>query len=154
MKKLDFDVFALITPLKKPVLLAPDALPRLRPIPNYALKLANSIRANRFFLPQKDLVGKQVVRGPSPVRVLRFGPYQVRDFALRKVIDSLDQSDLRAVQTYIWSAGTMVKFEGRWIEVDPIFTSEAETAFRRIFSLLDQLCLLEGCDGMSQKDEN
>lgn len=152
MKKLDFDVFALITPLDKPVLLTLDTPSDTSQPHNYALRLANSIRANRFWLPQKNLVGEQVVRGPSPVRVLHFGPYQVKDFALRKVINSLDQSDQRAIRSYLWNNGPMVKFRGKWIETDPLFTLEAQTAFERVFRLLEQLCLLE--DANPRKEEN
>lgn len=152
MKRLDFDVFALITPLSKPVAVLPDTKP-INARPNDALRLANSIRANRFILPQRLLVGKQITRGPSPVRVLRFGPYQVRDFALRKVILSLSASDLRSVRSYLWNTGSMVKVEGRWIELDPPFTPDTEAAFNRILSTLEQLCLLEPCDATSQIEE-
>ena len=146
MKKLNFDVFALITPLNKPISITPDTEQSSAQHSNYARLLANSIRANKFELPQVALVGKQVVKGPGHVRVLYFGPYQVRDFALRKVINSLSQSDWRAIHSYLWNTGTPIKIGDRWIETDPIFNDETERAFRRVFNILDQLSLLEPSD--------
>lgn len=142
-KKLDFDVFALITPLSRPVALTPDTAPAQDAPPNYALRLANAIRSNRFRLPQVDMFGEQVTGGPSPVRLLHFGPYQVRDFALFKVISELEDSDKRAVRAYLWNDGQFVLEGGKWLELDPPFTSEAERAFRRVFKTLEQLDLLE-----------
>lgn len=142
-KKLDFDVFALITPLSKPVALTPDTAPAQPAPPNYALRLANAIRSNRFRLPQVDMLGEQVTKGPSPVRLLHFGSYRVRDFALFKVISELEDCDRSEIRRYLWSDGRWVREGDRWIELDPPFTSEAERAFRRVFKTLEQLDLLE-----------
>lgn len=144
MKRLDFDVFSLITPLTKPVPITPDAPPTPPVPPNYPLLLANSIRANRFSLPQIDLVGKQVTQGPSPVRWLHFSRYEVPDYALRKVIRELGKDDQRAIRVYLWSNGELQydKERGRYIELDPPFTEETERAFKRVFKVLEQLSAL------------
>lgn len=144
MKKLDFDVFSLITPLTKPVSITPDSFPTT-PVPrNYPLRLANAIRSNRFSLPQVEMLGRQMTQGPSPVRWLHFSQYEVPDYALRKVITELDESDQRAIRAYLWSNGDM-RYDAesrRWVEFDPPFTLEAERAFKRVFKVLEQLAVL------------
>lgn len=144
MKKLHFDVFSLITPLSKPVPLTPDAPPK-PPVPrSYPLKLANAMRSSRFGLPQVELLGKQMTPGPSPVRYLHFSKYEVPDYALRKVIKELDETDQSAIRAYLWSNGEMHhdKEHRRWIELDPPFTAETERAFKRVFKVLEQLGVL------------
>lgn len=144
MKKLDFDVFSLITPLTRPVTLTPDAPPAPPVTTNYPLRLANSIRRNSFVFPQVELIGKQMTQGPSPVRYLRFSGYEVPDYALRKIVSELDEADQRAIRAYLWSNGEMRhdKEDNRWIELDPPFTQEAEQAFKRVFKILEQLGIL------------
>lgn len=142
-KKLDFDVFALITPLSKPVELKPDEPPAQRPPRNHALSLANAIRSNRFYLPQVELLGKQVTKGWHHVRVLEFGPYRVRDFALFKVISELEDSDRSEIRRYLWAETPMVREGDKWIELSPPFPSQTEEAFERVFNILEQLDLLE-----------
>ena len=159
MKKIDFDVFALISPLQKPVTLTPDKAPALKvptPPPSYALLLANSIRANRFVLPQVEMLGKQMTQGPSPVRILHFGPFEVPDFALQKVIRELDEADIRAIRSYLWNIGEIVRDPEtmKWVELDPPFAFETERAFKRVFKILEQLGVLVRAPRRRRRDND
>lgn len=144
MKRLKFDVFSLISPLAGPVDILQDAPLSSEQPDNYPLRLANAIRENCFVIPQEELLGIQVTKNDSPVRMLRFMDYEVPDYAIRKIIEQLDEDDKLAAREYVWKeCRTSYSQElGKWITLDPEFSDEAERAFRRVFMLLEQLDLL------------
>ncbi|MFC6803916.1 hypothetical protein ACFQDE_21060 [Deinococcus caeni] len=141
MKRLDFDVFSLITPLSKPVPL-PQAAP-IVPDPPPALstgqRLAAAMRGNRYVLPQVILLDQQVTQGPSPVRYLQVGHVEAPDYAVRKVLKEIDPQEFQSIQAYLWSNGEVRKEAGRWIEIDPPLSEEAESAFDHVYAVLEAL---------------
>lgn len=143
MKRLDFSVLALISPLQKPVEIMPE-LPSKDEAYNIALKLANSIRESKFILPQVELLGKQMTKGPGHIRMLRFDRYEVADVALFKVIKEMDADDRQRIQGYLWAAPKfMTSPETKMpVELDPPFAA-AEESFKRLFRILDQIGALQ-----------
>lgn len=117
---------------------------------------AGCFRANRFRLPQIDLVGKQMTQAPSPVRVLHFGRYEVPDYALQKVIRELDESDQRLIRAYLWSNGEVIydAVDRKYVELDPPFPRDTERAFKRVFKILEQLGVLTLSTPLKRGDDN
>lgn len=136
MKRLNYDVFSLITPLTQP-LPAPTPPPAI----THGQRLAAAMRRNRYVLPQVVLLDKQMTQGPSPVRYLQVGPVEVPDYAIRKVLSELDPTDLQAIRTYLWANGEFKKEGKRWIELDPPLSFEAEAAFDHVYAVLNALCV-------------
>lgn len=142
MKRLEFDVLALIYPSDTPsysVALIPSGpIPEAAVPPTQALRLANAIRRNCFVMPQVEMLGEQMTGGPSPMRVLRFHHYEVADFELRQAMKVVSPEEKSAMESYLWNSPTL-KYDQetkKWLELDPPFTDEAERAFKKIFKQL------------------
>lgn len=142
-KKINFDVFALITPIEKPVEIE-LVNPKAGSLSVEAYLLAVAIRRNQFVLPQVLLLGEQVTKGPSPVRYLQFDRYEVPDYALKKVISQLSNEEKQYVQQYLWDGGRLEydRANRRYIEIDTPFPIETEKAFHFVYSMLKQLNVL------------